>query len=190
MEREQALRIVSEQITEHRYVHTLGVMETAIHLAQRYGEDSKKTEVAAIFHDYAKFRSKDEMRKIIVDQRMPSQLLEHNSELWHAPVGAYLVESEVGITDNDVLNAIRYHTSGRPNMTLLEKIIYVADYIEPGRQFPGVEEVRGIASINLDQALIKSIKNTMVFLLKKDQAIYPDTLQTYNSLVLKGGRST
>ena len=190
MEREPALKIIAEQITEHRYVHTLGVMETAIHLAQLYGEDSKKAEIAAIFHDYAKFRSKDEMRKIIVDQKMPSQLLEHNSELWHAPVGAYLVEREVGITDNDVLNAIRFHTSGRPHMTLLEKIIYVADYIEPGRQFPGVEEVREIASTNLDQALMKSIKNTMTFLLKKDQAIYPDTLQTYNYLVLKGGRST
>jgi predicted HD superfamily hydrolase involved in NAD metabolism len=189
MEREEALKIVAEQITEHRYIHTIGVMETAIHLAHLYGEDPMKAEIAAIFHDYAKFRPKEEMKQIIEEQKMPSQLLEHNSELWHAPVGAYLVEKEVGINDQDVLNAIKYHTSGRPNMTLLEKIIYVADYIEPGRHFPGVEEVRELAQTNLEQALIKSLQNTMMFLLKKKQAIYPDTIQTYNFLVLKGGRS-
>jgi predicted HD superfamily hydrolase involved in NAD metabolism len=73
-------------------------------------------------------------------------------------------------------------------MTLLEKIIYVADYIEPGRHFPGVEEVRELAQSDLDLALIKSLQNTMMFLLKKNQAVYPDTFQTYNSLVLTGGR--
>lgn len=190
MEREVALKIVSEQLTERRYIHTLGVMETAIELAGLYGEDVKKAEIAAIFHDYAKFRPKDEMKNIIKEQKMPNILLEHNSELWHAPVGAYLVEKEVGIHDQGILSAIKYHTSGRPNMTLLEKIIYVADYIEPGRQFPGVEEVRDIAKHNLDQALVKAIQNTIVFLLKKNQTIYPDTIETYNFLVLKGGSAS
>ncbi|MGM7721047.1 bis(5'-nucleosyl)-tetraphosphatase (symmetrical) YqeK [Metabacillus sp. Hm71] len=189
MEREAALKIVAEQITEHRYNHTLGVMETAIQLSHQYGADVKKAEIAAIFHDYAKFRPKDELKQIIIEQRMPQQLLVHNSELWHAPVGAFLVEKEVGITDQEVLSAIKYHTSGRPDMTLLEKIIYVADYIEPGRHFPGVDEVRALAKSNLDQALLQSLQNTIMFLLKKNQAIYPDTIQTYNSLVLKGGRS-
>jgi predicted HD superfamily hydrolase involved in NAD metabolism len=179
---------VAEQITEHRYVHTIGVMETAVQLARYYGQDPKKAELAAIFHDYAKFRPKAEMKQIIEEQQMSKELLEHNSELWHAPVGAYLVEKEVGITDQDVLSAIKYHTSGRPNMTLLEKIIYVADYIEPGRHFPGVEEVRELAQSDLDLALIKSLQNTMMFLLKKNHAVYPDTFQTYNSLVLTGGK--
>jgi predicted HD superfamily hydrolase involved in NAD metabolism len=190
MEREVALKLVAEQITERRYVHTLGVMQTAIQLASRFGDDPKKAELAAIFHDYAKFRPKEEMKRIIEEQGMPEQLLVHNNELWHAPVGAYLVEKEVGITDQDVLNAIKYHTSGRPNMTLLEKIIYVADYIEPGRQFPGVDEVRELAENDLDQALIKSIQNTIMFLLKKNQAVYPETIQTYNFFILKGGRFT
>jgi predicted HD superfamily hydrolase involved in NAD metabolism len=189
MEREKALKIVEKQITEHRYLHTIGVMETAIQLAQKYGEDPKKAEIAAIFHDYAKFRPKDEMKQIIIDQKMPIQLLDYNSELWHAPVGAYLVEKEVGITDQDVLGAIKYHTSGRPNMALLEKIIYVADYIEPGRHFPGVEEVRELAQTNLDKALLKSLQNTIQFLIKKNQAVYPDTIETYNFYILKGGRS-
>ncbi|MDX8289913.1 bis(5'-nucleosyl)-tetraphosphatase (symmetrical) YqeK [Metabacillus indicus] len=191
MNRDQALAIVKEQLTEHRYVHTIGVMETAIELADRYGGDLKKAETAAIFHDYAKFRSKEEMKQIITEQKMAPDLLIHSSELWHAPVGAYLVKKEAGIEDAEILDAIRYHTSGRENMTLLDKIIYVADYIEPGRIFPGAEEVRKIAETDLNQALMASMKNTILFLLKKNQPIYPQTLQSYNYLVFekKGGTS-
>jgi len=186
MNREKALEIVKVQITEHRYKHTLGVMETAIVLAKKYGADQKKAELAAIFHDYAKFRDKEEMKSIIITQQMDEELLYYNTELWHAPVGAYLVEKEVNITDFDILNAIRYHTSGRPQMTLLEKVIYLADYIEPGRHFPGVEEVRDLAKENLDKALIQSIKNTITFLMKKNQRVFPLTFNTYNDLVKKG----
>ncbi|WP_147532427.1 bis(5'-nucleosyl)-tetraphosphatase (symmetrical) YqeK [Bacillus marasmi] len=184
MNRENALQIVKTQLTEHRYQHTLGVMESAIELAKQYGADPKKAELAAIFHDYAKFRPKKEMQQIIIDQGMNPLLLQYNSELWHAPVGAYLVEKEAGITDSEILNAVRFHTSGRPEMTLLEKVIYLADYIEPGRHFPGVEEVRELAKISLTDALIASMKNTIVFLLKKNQPVFPDTIDTYNHLIL------
>ncbi|WP_027407871.1 bis(5'-nucleosyl)-tetraphosphatase (symmetrical) YqeK [Anoxybacteroides tepidamans] len=192
MERHKALEIVKKQLTEHRYQHTLGVMETAIELARKYGVDEKKAELAAIFHDYAKFRPKEEMKQIILEQNMPNDLLSYNMELWHAPVGAYLVQREVGIQDEEVLNAIRYHTSGRANMTALEKVVYVADYIEPGRIFPGVEEVRELARHDLDEALIQALKNTIQFLMKKNQPIYPDTFYTYNAMVMnrKGGIET
>jgi predicted HD superfamily hydrolase involved in NAD metabolism len=185
MNREEALRLVKEQITEHRYQHTLGVMETSIALAERYGADPKKAELAAIFHDYAKFRPKEEMKEIILSQQMDPALLSYNSELWHAPVGAYLVEKEAGITDREILDAIRYHTAGRVNMTLLDKIVFLADYIEPGRAFPGVDEVRDTAKKNLDQAVIEALRNTIFFLMKKNQAVYPDTFHTYNDLILK-----
>ena len=115
---------------------------------------------------------------------MPSDLLEYNSELWHAPVGAYLVETKVGITDCEILEAIRYHTSGRANMSLLEKVVYLADYIEPGRHFPGVEEVRELAQRDLDEALIQAVKNSILFLMKKNQSVYPLTLTMYNDLVM------
>ncbi|WP_338451547.1 bis(5'-nucleosyl)-tetraphosphatase (symmetrical) YqeK [Niallia oryzisoli] len=185
MEREAALEIVQKQLTPHRYQHTLGVMETAVLLAKKYGVDEKKAELAAIFHDYAKFRDKEEMKSIIVEQKMDPELLEYNGELWHAPVGAYLAEKEAGVTDPEILDAIRYHTSGRPKMTKLEKVIYLADYIEPGRHFPGVEDVREIANQDLNQALIEAIKNTIVFLMKKNQRIFPLTFLTYNDLVKK-----
>jgi predicted HD superfamily hydrolase involved in NAD metabolism len=185
MERNKALEIVKKQLTEHRYQHTIGVMETAIRLAQQYGEDPKKAELAAIFHDYAKFRDKEEMKSIIQEQQLGDELLQFNSELWHAPVGAYLAEKEAGIHDPEILDAIRFHTSGRPNMTMLEKIVYLADYIEPGRHFPGVDEVRKTAENNLDKALIESIQNTIIFLMKKKQQIFPLTFFTYNDLLSK-----
>ncbi|MGG3943480.1 bis(5'-nucleosyl)-tetraphosphatase (symmetrical) YqeK [Peribacillus psychrosaccharolyticus] len=185
MNREVALELVEKQLTERRYQHTLGVTESAIELANRYGADVKKAELAAIFHDYAKFRPKDEMRGIIVSQGMTSTLLDFHSELWHAPVGAYLVEKEAGITNTEILDAIRYHTSGRVGMTLLDKVIYLADYIEPGRLFPGVDEVRETAKISLNQAVIEAMRNTIVFLMKKKQAVYPDTFHSYNDLIMK-----
>lgn len=183
MERETALKAVKEQLTEHRYQHTIGVMETSISLARKYHVDEKKAELAAIFHDYAKFRPKEEMKDIIIEQGMAKNLLDFNSELWHAPVGAYLVEKEVGITDLEVLDAIRFHTSGRTGMTPLDKVIYLADYIEPGRHFPGVDEVREMAESNLETALIQAVKNSIQFLMRKNHPVYPNTIFMYNDLV-------
>lgn len=185
MNREQALLIVKEQLTEQRYVHTKGVMGTAIELAKRYDEDTAQAELAAIFHDYAKFRPKEEMKQIILEQNMDNRLLSFHSELWHAPVGAYLVQKEVGIKDEAVLDAIKYHTSGKPGMSKLEKIIYLADYIEPGRVFPGVDEVRELAMISLDDAFIKSVSNTITFLMSRRQPVFPATFEMYNSIVMK-----
>jgi predicted HD superfamily hydrolase involved in NAD metabolism len=184
MNREKALALVKEQITESRYIHTLGVVESAIELAERYGADVKKAELAAIFHDYAKFRPKEEMEQIIIAEKMDPALLDYNMELWHAPVGAYLVNKEAGIQDAEILDAIAYHTSGRVGMSLLDKVVYLADYIEPGRSFPGVDEVRQTAKRNLDHAVIQALRNTVVFLMKRNQAIYPDTFKTYNDLIM------
>ena len=185
MNREKALRLVKEQLTERRYIHTIGVMETAIELAERFGVDVEKAELAAIFHDYAKFRDNGEMRRIIIDQKMPQDLLQFHDELWHAPVGAYLVEKEAGISDSEVLEAIRCHTSGKINMSTLDKVLYVADYIEPGRDFPGVEQVRDSAKSSLDIATIQAMKNTITYLLKRNQPIYPDTFHAYNDMTMK-----
>ncbi|MEI5905767.1 bis(5'-nucleosyl)-tetraphosphatase (symmetrical) YqeK [Bacillus spongiae] len=186
MDRTEALRIVKAQLTPKRYQHTLGVLETAVSLSKTFGVKEKEAELAAIFHDYAKFRPKKEMKAILIKEKEDPRLLDYNEELWHAPVGAYLVKEEAGITEDTILKAIRYHTSGRPNMTLLEKIIYVADYIEPGRDFPGVGEARKLAEKDIDQALLFALKNTMTYLLLKGAPIFPETFEAYNYLVNKG----
>lgn len=186
MNKDEMLAIVRQQLTEQRYIHTLRVMETAIQLADRFGADPIKAEIAAIFHDYAKFRDKEEMADLIRQvEVIPKDLLDYHHELWHAPVGAYLVEQEVGIRDAEVLEAIRYHTTGRVGMSVLEKVIYLADYIEPGRQFPGVEEVRDLAKNNLDHAVRKALENTIHFLKSKQQQVYPLTELAYLDLKTK-----
>jgi predicted HD superfamily hydrolase involved in NAD metabolism len=183
MDRKQALQIVKKQLTEHRYIHTLGVLETSLNLAEQYGANLKKTETSAIFHDYAKFRPKDEMRRIVVEEGLPQDLLLYGNEILHAPVGSFLVKKEVGIYDEDVLCAIYYHTTGRGNMTTLEKVIFLADYIEPNRQFPGVEAVRDTAKKDLNEACLMAVRNTIAFLMKQNQKIHPLTIETYNGLM-------
>jgi|SRR5690606_17052843 len=180
MERNEALEIVKEQLTKTRYEHTVRVIETSLQLADYYEVDKEKTELAAIFHDYAKYRDKEEMKKWIIKEKLPHDLLEYHPELWHGPVGAVLVKHEVGIKDEEILSAIRWHTTGKRNMSLLEKVIYIADYIEPGRAFPGVDEVRKMVYENLDNACWMAAKNTIGFLLGRNQSVYPDTFHLYN----------
>lgn len=185
MNRQEALQIIKKHLPEKRYIHTIGVTDTAITLAKQYGADEKKAEIAGIFHDYAKYRPKQEMIDIINEEDLPKDLLMYSSELWHAPVGAILVKKEIGITDEDILRAIRSHTTGRARMTTLEKVIMLADYIEPNRSFPGVDDVRELAKLELNKALIVSIQNTIQFLLNKNELIYPKTIETYNDLQRK-----
>ncbi|MCM3761546.1 bis(5'-nucleosyl)-tetraphosphatase (symmetrical) YqeK [Alkalihalobacillus oceani] len=189
MKREEALQRIKPHLTEHRYVHTLGVLESALMLAERYGADQKKAELAAIFHDYAKFRDKKEMRALVQERLSDKSILDYGDELLHAPCGAYYVAEEVGLIDEEVLNAIRYHTTGRPGMSLLEKIIFLADYIEPGRVFKGVEEVREIAQKDLDKAIVAALANTVSFLLKRGQLVYPKTIDTYNHLIAEAKKA-
>ncbi|ARK29293.1 bis(5'-nucleosyl)-tetraphosphatase (symmetrical) YqeK [Halalkalibacter krulwichiae] len=183
MNQEQALLKVKPHLTEHRYQHTLGVVEASLELAERYGANKQKAMLAAVFHDYAKFREKEEMKQLVLEKLEDKTFLDYGDELLHAPCGAYYVEHEQGITDQDILNAIRFHTTGRPGMTLLEKVVFLADYIEPNRQFKGVEDVRQIARVNLDDAIIEALKNTTIFLMKRNQPVFPKTIATYNQLI-------
>lgn len=183
MDKKEALEIVKKQLTDHRYEHTLGVVKTAKKLASLYNVDVEQAQLAAIFHDYAKFRPKEEMKQIIIEEKMEPDLLLYGTELWHAPVGAFLVKKEVGIQDEEVLNAIRYHTTGRPNMTKLEKVVFLADFIEPNRSFKGVEKARELAKESLNEAVLFALQHTTVFLMKHHRSVYPGTIFTYNSLI-------
>lgn len=182
MEVKEAIALVKPQLTKARFDHTLRVAEVAVKLARVYGEREDKAELAAIFHDYAKYCPLDEMKQTIISNGLPIDLLEYDSELWHGPVGALLVE-QVGITDIDIGNAIRYHTTGRANMSKLELIVFLADYIEPARDFPGLQDVRDMANKDLISAALLVSRNTIEYLLKKGAGIYPDAIHAYNDLV-------
>lgn len=177
------LAAIKGRMPEKRYIHTIGVMETAIALASKYGEDPKKAEMAAIFHDIAKYADVDWMESIVKEQQLDQRLIGWNSEILHGPIGAWLIEHEFHINDEDILNAIRFHTTGRANMTTFEKVIYVADMIEPNRKFEGVEQLRQIANEDLQQAFVECVTHTLSFLIESRQAIYPVSIECYNSLM-------
>mgnify|MGYP001333701512 CR=1 FL=1 len=182
-DRERIVSAVKSQMPEKRWHHTLGVVKSAVELAGRYGADAEKAELAAYLHDYAKYWPAETQKQVVVEQRMPQELLDYGPELWHAPVGAYAVERDLGIRDPEILDAIRYHTSGREGMTLLDKIVCLADYIEPGRQFPGVEEIRGLAKESLELALIAGFDSTIRYLVEQRKPVFPLTVMARNSLI-------
>src|SRR5699024_5245340 len=117
---DEAIAHVKPHLTKERFDHTLRVAQTAVKLAEVYNESTEKAELAAIFHDYAKYRPLAELRRWIGQSYLPKDLLDYHHELWHGPVGAMLIEREYGIKDTDVQNAIYYHTTGKANMSKLE----------------------------------------------------------------------
>lgn len=181
--REELLAQVRAQMHEKRYAHTLGVAESARQLAIRYGADPDKAQLAGYLHDYCKCWPVDKMFESLVRHDMPTELLEGEKELWHAFAGAIVIQSDLGITDPEILQAVRYHTTGRVGMTLLEKVVCVADYIEPNRNFPGVEDIRALAQEDLDAALALALGGTMQFLIEKKKTVFPLTLLAYNDLI-------
>jgi predicted HD superfamily hydrolase involved in NAD metabolism len=185
MNREALMEAVRAQMPERRWAHTLGVMETAVLLAQRFGADADKADLAAILHDVAKYWPTAKMEAIIREEGLPADLLDYDKELWHAPVGAFVAERDYGVTDPEVLDAIRYHTSGRENMTLLDKIVCLADYMEPGRDFPGVHNIRELAEHSVEKALLAGFDSTISYLLAQGKRIYPLTLAARNDLILQ-----
>ena len=183
--RENLMQKIQMRMSEQRFKHVLGVEETAVALAKKYGASPEKASIAALTHDYAKERPDEEFKMVIVRDGFDPELLNYNNAIWHGLVGASFVERELGITDAEILHAIRVHTTGAAKMSLLDKIIYVADYIEPGRDFPGVQDARAIAWADLDEAVAFETKHTLAHLLAQAQQIYPKTIETYNYWVAK-----
>lgn len=180
---------VKLQLKPKRYAHTLRVAETAVKLAELYDAPKEDAEIAGLLHDYAKNRPIAELERFIKSSSLPQDLLEYHHELWHGPVGSLVIETDLGIKNINIQEAVRYHTTGRANMSKLELIIYVADYIEPGRNFKGLAEVREVAERDLFKAAWMISRNSMRYLLGKDVQIYPDALYVYNDLTkrLNGG---
>ncbi|MGY3750647.1 bis(5'-nucleosyl)-tetraphosphatase (symmetrical) YqeK [Vagococcus acidifermentans] len=181
--REQLIEKVRRQMKEKRFKHVLRVEATALALAEQYNGDLEKTSIAALTHDYAKERPDDEMAALVAQGVFEPELLAYGNPIWHAELGAYLAEQELGLKDETILQAIRLHTIGSAEMTLLDKLIYVADYIEPGRKFPGVDRARQLARENLDAAVRYESKHTLLHLVQTNAKIYPKAIETYNQWV-------
>lgn len=184
------LEILEKRLKPSRFKHTCGVVKTAYKMAKHYGSDLHKAMVAAALHDYAKNMSSESLLAYADQNGIETDWVMRNSgELLHGLVGAKMVAEELQIQDEEILKAIAYHTVGRVGMGLIEKIVYLADAIEPGRsEYQGLESLRTLAFEDLDEAIFLSVAGTLSYVLDRGLPIHPSSLELYNSLVIQYGK--
>lgn len=174
----EILERLRRTISVHRWHHTLGVADTAERLSARYGVNPKKARLAALLHDCAKSLPYGEMRRIVSENIPDADEAELNTEpVLHAPAGSVLAQRDYGVRDRDILQAIRRHTLGGDHMTSMDALIYVSDFIEPGRRtFPGLEQVRALAETDIFAAMRLSAKLSNDYLVSRGQQPHPKTI--------------
>lgn len=173
-------------LTPCRYEHTLGVIEAAIKLASKYQVEENSAKIAALLHDCAKNKGEETLLRLAKENNIQLNEVEKmQPSLLHGPIGSVIAQKDFGIKNKDILNAIRYHTTGKKNMTTLEKIIYLSDYIERGRNFPGVEKLRIESKKDLDQALLLAFNQTIEYVLKKGSLLHVNTVKARNDIIIK-----
>ncbi|QUH26758.1 bis(5'-nucleosyl)-tetraphosphatase (symmetrical) YqeK [Serpentinicella alkaliphila] len=173
-------------VSTKRYIHTMGVVESSKELAIRYDEDVEKATIAALMHDYAKDFKKERLMEFINQANIElDEVFIKAKELLHGKVAALIAKRKYNIEDEDILNAIEFHTTGRENMSKLEKIIYLADFIEPGRDYKVVEGLRVLAKEDLDRAVLKTLDNTIKYVIDIEKPLHPNTFFARNELLVK-----
>ncbi|WJY28527.1 MULTISPECIES: bis(5'-nucleosyl)-tetraphosphatase (symmetrical) YqeK [Sporosarcina] len=183
MEPAQLIEELKSRLSIQRFQHVLRVTETAKALAMLNGVPVEKAEAAALFHDIAKNMDAESLQDLLVSHGAGGEVLGYNKELWHAPAGAIIAEEQFGIADSDILNAIRFHTTGRPDMSPLEMVIYVADMTEPARDFPGADGLRLKAEGPVRDAMKECIIHSVEHLISKRVPVHPDSIRCYNYFV-------
>ena len=182
----QTKRLLREKLDDYRFLHSLNVAESAAVLALMYGEDDEKAYYAGLVHDIMKNASKEEQLQIMEKgDIILSRTEKNNPKLWHAMAGEAYLRTEMGITDKEILSAVRYHTTGKAGMTLLDKIIYIADYISAERNYPDVDVMRQLAlTKDLDEAALYALKYSFTSLSQNEKLIHPDSVEYYNELII------
>jgi len=172
-------------LKKNRYKHTMGVVRTAAKLCALHGGDPERVRLAALLHDCAK-RDRDKIVSLAQElSYQPDAFEKESPDLMHAPLGAILAELEYGVADEEILSAIRFHTTGHAGMTKLEKIVALADMTEPGRDFPGVDEIRDISKLDLDAAMKERLTRSMAHVQERGLVLHPRSMETLESLTKK-----
>lgn len=183
-------RALQRKVSGDRLAHIMRVVDTARALAIRHGAEVEKAAVAALLHDYARAVPSGDLLDMGRKRNLISDPVEEGTPaLLHGPVAAALLQEEGLVSDPDILAAIRWHTTGRAGMSLLERIIWVSDYVEPGRRFSGADEVRTLAQLDLDLAMLRGLEQTLRYVLDKRWLVHPASVQAYNWF-LKRNRTT
>ncbi|MDO5716542.1 MAG: bis(5'-nucleosyl)-tetraphosphatase (symmetrical) YqeK [Tissierellia bacterium] len=184
--REEAIRFLKKHLDGWRVDHSIRVMELARAMALQWGADVENVEIAALLHDCGKWKDREAALKklesfgIIVDGE-----LRYDYNLVHGILGSFLVQEVFGVYEKEVLDAIRYHITGRWDMGLIEKIVYLADKLEPARDYPGVEAIRKMAEKDLDKALLMVLDDTIMYLINHHHFIAPDSIEARNFLLVE-----
>ena len=186
MNRDEMIKRLNGKLNDKRFVHSIGVEYTAATLAFVHGADVEKARIAGLLHDCAKCLPAEEKLRKAKKHGLPINRSEKlNPDLLHGKLGAYYAKRKYDVKDEEILSAITYHTTGHPDMTLLEKIIFVADYIEPNRKMvKDMEEIRKEAYEDIDKCIIHIVKNTLEYLNEKTDIIDEMTQQTYDFYVM------
>lgn len=177
---------LKENLNDERYIHSLGTAECAVELAVKFGLDSEKAYIAGLLHDCAKCFSKEKLKQIINEHLQVEECEMLNYKTLHAPVSAYIAQKDFGVEDNEILSAIRWHTLGKSDMTTFEKIIFLADKIEPNtREEKYRNEILEILNEEngLNLALLRCYKETIKSLVKRELKICLTTINIYNHLL-------
>ena len=176
------IEYIERNFSEKRRIHTYAVRDLAISLAEHYGADAKKAEIAALFHDFYRGVSEAALNAYVRQMELPKRYLD-NCNLAHGKIAAIIMKRDYGIEDEDIINAVSYHTTGRTGMSKLEKIIYLADAIEPNRQYPGVDDIRKLAYVDLNEACLLSVNHSIDFIREKGVFLDEDTLEAQAFLI-------
>ncbi|NLW02629.1 MAG: HD domain-containing protein [Clostridiaceae bacterium] len=172
-------------LTEKRFIHSLNVADTVVKMAKHYGADEKRTYIAGLLHDCGKSYKGNAAREFAKETGYePDEIEWLQPGLLHGVIGEYIARHEYGVTDTEVLAAIRWHITGRAGMSVIEKIIYVSDYIEPGRGFTGVEAMREEAFRNLDRCIVLCANSTIRYVVENGYLLHPKTVETRNHSLL------
>lgn len=185
---QQMQEYLKSNLKDKRFKHSLGVMDSAVKLALKYGADTEKAKIAGLIHDAAKEKTNEELLEI-ADKNgyILDEVSKTSPSILHGFVCRIIAKEKMGIEDEDILNAIEFHTTGRRHMSLLEKIIYVADYIEPGRNFPGISELREAAFRDLTEALLLSFDNTIKLVISRGNLLHLNTIEARNCIIIEKG---
>ena len=174
-------KYIEEHFSEKRRKHTYGVRDTAIKLAEKYGADPEKARVCALYHDMFR-RASDERIDEYIEKYGLDPKYRHDPDLAHGKIAAIYMRNEMGIDDQDMLNAVSYHTTGRAGMSTLEKVIYLADAIEPNRDYPSVKMLREAAEQDLDKACLAVLERSESYLRTKDRVMDPESIEARDYL--------
>lgn len=180
--------ILKGRLNEKRYYHSLCVADEAVRLAEKYGGNTEKAYLAGLLHDITKNAQKEEHLQIFAEFDIILNNVELKAEkLWHAMTGAAYVQSYIGIKDAEIIDAIRYHTTAKAGMSLLAKILYLADFTSADRDYDDVDVIRGYVDESLEKAFIYALQYSIADLVNSCRAVHNDTVAAYNEAVLKNG---